>query len=409
MTVEQPYAQPAPSGRARTVLVIAIALLLALLIALVVVFYNLLKPAGLPVSAGTTSDDMVWIRSMYGFGPATDEQLYAPVSVAIAPNGDIWATDQTRSRIMVFRSDGTFRKLVHTGGGGTGKGQMARPESIAFDPDGNAWVADTQGGKVLEFGKNGRVIKELPAEAQARGVAADAEHVYILDLGKVLVYDRKTGKKITSFGARGRAPGQLDAYQGIAVKDGVVYIADSFNKRLQAFEADGKLLWTVPGGEAPRSGPSRSSGTADASASEKVPDHRWDLPQDVTFDGRGRLVAVDAFQFEIAVVDPKTGKVQAKYGDFGRADGQFFYPTSIAYDPARDWFAIADTQNNRIQIVRIPDTGARATSGVWRALSSPYRYLLVPLLLLLIAIALAAWSVWRMTRRRESEIEPSAE
>ncbi|TLM81873.1 MAG: hypothetical protein FDZ75_07750, partial [Actinobacteria bacterium] len=254
MTVEQPYTQPASatSSRARTVLIVAIALLLALLMGLVVVFYNLLKPAGLPVSAGTTADEMTWVRSMYGFGPATDEQLYAPVSVAIAPNGDIWATDQTRSRIMVFRSDGTFRRLVHTGGGGTGKGQLARPESIAFDPDGNAWVADTQGGKVIAFSQNGRVVKELPAETQARGVAVDAEHVYILDLGKVLVYDRATGKKLTSFGARGTAPGQIDAYQGIVAKDGVIYVADSFNKRIQAFETDGKLLWTVPGGTASR-------------------------------------------------------------------------------------------------------------------------------------------------------------
>ncbi|TLM97895.1 MAG: hypothetical protein FDZ75_03570 [Actinobacteria bacterium] len=412
MTVEPPNAQPVQAGssRARTVLIVAIALLLALLIGLVIVFYNLLKPAGLPETAGGGEDALTWVRSMYGFGPAADEQLFAPISVAIAPNGDVWAADQTRARIMVFRSDGTFKRLIHTGGGGTAKGQFQRPESLAFDADGNAWIADTQAGKIIALTQDGRFIRELPAEAQARGVAVDGDKVYMLDLGKVIVFDRNTGKKITSWGVRGAAPGQIDAYQGIVAKDGIVYVADSFNKRLQAFQDDGKLLWVVPEGSATREGPGSRKGTgSDSSASEAVPDHRWDLPQDLVFDARGRLVVIDAFQFELAAVDPKTGKVQAKYGDFGTADGQFFYPTSIAYDPARDWFAVADTQNNRIQIVRIPNSGGGAGSGVWRALSSPYRYLAIPLGLLLIAIALAVWAVWRMMRKNRAAETPLAE
>src|SRR5580698_9716947 len=33
------------------------------------------------------------------------------------------------------------------------------------------------------------------------------------------------------------------------------------------------------------------------------------------------------------------------------------YPTGIAYDKTRDWFAVADTSNNRVQIIRLPGTG----------------------------------------------------
>ncbi len=393
----QQQAAPAGTGRARTVLTIVIVLLLALLLGLVWVFYNLLKPVG-GAKEETTKASMKWVRSIYGFGPSADEQLLSPTSVAIAPNGDIYATDQTRSRIMIFRPDGTFKRLLHTGAGGTGKGQFIRPESVAVGSDGLVYIADPWAKKIIVFDRAGKFVREWPVLDQARGVYVDGDKVYVLDMGTVLVYD-KNGKKLAQFAKRGTKPGEIDAYQGIAARDGNIYIADSFNKRLETFSADGKVKWVVPGGVAVHTGPSTDAPEGgDESASKALPDHRWDLPQDVAFDGAGRLIVVDAFQFELAVVDPKTGKVQAKYGDFGREDGQFFYPTSVAYDSRRDWFAIADTQNNRIQIVRIPDSSGSAVSAAWRAVSSPYRYLAVPLVLLLLAIVLAVVVARRMSK-----------
>jgi hypothetical protein len=387
---------------------VAIVILALLLGVLVWVFYGLIKPKGLPSTIAET-EGMTWVRSIYGYGPASDEQLYAPGSVAIGPNGDIYATDATRARIMVFRSDGTFRRLIHTGAGGTGKGQFIRPESIDVDSEGVLWIADSQAGKVIAFDRAGAFVREFPIEIQARGIYVDNGRVHVLDLGRILVFDT-AGKKLGAFGVRGPQPGQIDAYQGITAKDGAIYIADSFNKRLQAFDESGAVVWTVPGGAASRRGPTKGGQSGpDGSASEQVPDHRWDLPQDLVFDGRGQLVVVDAFNFEIAIVDPKSGKVMSVWGDFGRNDGQFFYPTSIDYDANRDWFAVADTQNNRIQIVRIPGTAANPVAGVWRALSSPYRYLLIPLLLVLVALVLTALAVARMIRNRRAAEEPLAE
>lgn len=381
--------------RTRVSLIIAIALLVALLGGLLYLFYNLLQPAGGPDASAEKASDMVWVRSMYGFGPHQDEQLQAPASVAIAPNGDVYATDPVRSRVMIFRPDGTFKRLLHTGSGGTGEGQFVRPESLDIDQDGNVYIADSFSRKVIVFDRDGQYLREWPVDLQARGIVASEGKVYVLDVGHVIVFDTE-GNRLGAFGQRGPKPGQIDAYQGIAARDGFIYLADSFNKRLESFDESGSLKWVVPGGTASRSGPaSRTATGKDESASDKVPEHRWDLPQDLVFDGNGRLIVVDAFQFELAVVDPKTGKVEAKYGEFGRNDGEFYYPTSIAYDPRRDWFAVADTQNNRIQIVRIPDSGNPASAAVWRAVSSPYRYLIIPAALLafgvIAAIALAGW------------------
>ena len=385
---------PASPSRSRLVLTSVIAVLVALLIVLVAIFANLLRPAGLPDSA-PSEDGIQWVRSLYGFGPAADQQLLSPSSVAIAPNGDIYATDPTRSRIMVFRPDGIFDRLVHTGAGGAGKGQFARPESISIADNGDLYIADSWARKIIVFDSRGSYVREWPVDNMARGVYVTGGRVYVLDVGHVIIYTT-AGQRLGEFGTRGKRAGQIDAYQGIVARAGRVFIADSFNGRLQSFTESGAVVWTRPGASNSGSALDTRTVVGDGSGSESTADHAWDLPQDLVFDGHGRLIVVDAFTFEVAVVDPKTGRVQASYGEYGREDGQFSYPTSIAYDARRDWFAVADTQNNRIQIVRIPGSGSDSASRVWRAVSSPYRYLALPVLVLLLAILFATWTGFRM-------------
>lgn len=383
-------------NRARVILATAIFILLALLAGLVYLFYTLIRPAGIPRS-DTTVDKLVWVRSMYGFGPAKDQQLRAPSSVAIAPNGDIYATDPMRARIMVFRSDGTFKRLLHTAGGGTRKGMFIRPESIDIDESGDVYIADSWANKIIVFDSEGAFAREWPTDTQARGVACADGKVYVLGAGRVYVFDSR-GRAISAFGARGPMPGQVDAYQGITARNGTVYVAESLNKRLQAFSESGTIEWTAPDGPAGRRGPTNQSAPDTRPAPVSSIDVQWDLPQDIVFDGRGRIVVIDAFRFEFVVVDPETGAPLEKYGEFGRQDGQMFYPTSVDYDPVRDWFVVADTNNDRVQIFRLPKSSDQSGAVVWRALASPYRYLAIPVGLTLCALLLGAWMVRRSAR-----------
>jgi hypothetical protein len=115
------------------------------------------------------------------------------------------------------------------------------------------------------------------------------------------------------------------------------------------------------------------------------------------------------YDCSLAVFNPKNGKLIAKYGEVGAEDGQFFYPVSVGYDPGRDWFTVADALNRRVEIVRIPGSSAGAagtTASVSRALASPLRACLFPLLLLLLAVV--TYIVVRFVRRRRAVREASS-
>lgn len=377
-------ATPTTPNRTRWVLTLVVILLVALLAVLVALFVSLLRPVGLPSGApAAKADEMEWVRSLYGYGPSAAEQMLSPSSVAVSPNGDIYVTDPTRSRLLIFSADGSPKGVLKSDTPSIHAGSFIRPEAIDVAENGDVFIADSQAKKVIVFNRNKEFVREYPVDQMARGVYVADNKVYVLDVGKVIVFDI-AGKRLSEFGSRGRLPGQIDAYQGIAAKNGTIYIADSYNRRIQAFDESGTLLWARPD--------ATTTATQGAESS-------WDLPQDLAFNGKGELVVIDAFAFDLTVVDPKTGARGRSYGTFGRADGEFYYPTSVAYDERRDWFVVADTQNNRVQVVRLPGSAAQPIqASAWRVLSSPYRYLVPPACVLLLAVAFAAWSAWSMLK-----------
>lgn len=378
-------------SRARILLGVVIALLVLLLAVLGVYFVRVLTPARQVQTEQADTNGLVWVRSLYGFGPSAEEQLASPTSVAIAPNGEIYATDPQMARIMVFSPDGSFSRLLHTGMGGIEKGKFTRPESIACAENGDVYIADSFAGKIIVFTGDGEYLREWiipnPKDETPRGVYVKGNRVYVLTVGKLRIYDLQ-GKEVGVIGTRGRREGQIDAYQGVASDGKNIYIADALNRRVMSLDTKGKAVWTAPKDEKDAQG-------------DNAP---YDLPQDLCFDGNGRLVTIDAFKFELIVSDPKNGDVIGAYGTDGVADGAFMYPSSIDYDQNRDWFAVADTRNNRVQIVRLPGSGGGARSMVSRALSSPYRYCGIPLLLLIVVLVVA-YITSRKMRRADNEDE----
>src|SRR5207247_8905492 len=110
--------------------------------------------------------------------------------------------------------DATPVGLFYPGAAGANRGQFDKPRGIAIDKDGNFFVSDDQNLRIEKFDK--------------------------------------TGKFVTTFGTKGDADGQFNPIndQGVGTgpagmvtdKDGNVYVADTWNHRIQKFDNNGKFL-----------------------------------------------------------------------------------------------------------------------------------------------------------------------
>jgi rRNA-processing protein FCF1 len=104
------------------------------------------------------------------------------------------------------------------------------------------------------------------------------------------------------------------------------------------------------------------------------------LPAGLAIDEKDRLYVVDSFDFSIKVYT-NTGKFLAKYGgEGGTLEGQFRYPDGICYLGDRT-FAIADTGNDRVQVIRITLPGEETLAErlpwwIWLLLIPPILWLL---------------------------------
>jgi len=373
----------------------AIVVLIGVLAFLAVVFTRLQAP---PVELRPDRAGMQWVRSLYGFGPAAEEQLRHPYSVAIDPDGRIYAAEPAGARIMVFSPYGRFERVLSGGDLQPGQGGFAQPEAIDVNRNGELFIADSQDRKIVAFGSDGEFLREWRVDYMPRGIAVSAGSVYVLGEGTVNIYS-EVGAKTGQFGTRGPNPGQIDAYIGIEVFRDTIFIADAFNRRIQAFDRAGNLLWARPQRAEPRS--PMATPTAEPAS------FAWDLPQDLVVDGAGRLVVVDAFLFQLVVLDPESGEILSVHGDFGQQESTFIHPSSVEYDPQRDWFAVADTDNNRVQIVRLPGSGDDLTAGVRRLADSTARWV-VPTMLALILVLLVALMQWfrvaRLLRIQDADL-----
>jgi len=379
-----------PRGARGALLVILVLLVLLLAAVGYVVLKSQERVGGLDKKA-QLSGGMKWVKSIYGYGPAENQQLSRPTDVAVAPDGTIWAVDGQHFRILAFTPDGKIAGHIGDGARKNAKGSFMNPKGVGVGPDGRVYVADPGRNVVLQFEKNGTYIKEW-AVPTPNDVAISSDRIAVSSTAGVALFDINAGQ-VGLLGTRGKGTDQFDVAVGLEFgADGTLYIADTQNARVKAYDRSGKLLWISKGVHKfkPKGG--------EVTATEQL-----SLPAGVSLDGMGRVVLVDPFNFALYVLDPtQKGKFVATYGEFGKKDGYFEYPTGIGYDKGRDWFAVADTNNDRIQIVRIGGSSSNpAGAALRRATVGPVWLCCIPLFLLLAGAVL-------IFRRRRSE-EPAAE
>lgn len=181
--------------------------------------------------------------------------------------------------------------------------QFDTPRDIAYAPDGTLYIADANNHRIVHIDTEGQLL-----------------HTF----GEFGASDYNANTLASS--------GTFNEPWGVAVgPDGSVYVADTWNNRIQKFSANGEFV-TMWG----------QFGAAESAY------HFWG-PRGVAVDDQGRVFVTDTGNKRVVIFD-SDGNHLADFGGAGLGVGQFDEPVGIDVDDQGRVY-IADTWNKRIQIM----------------------------------------------------------
>ena len=130
----------------------------------------------------------------------------------------------------------------------TKDGQFLRPQHIAADDEENIYVADTGNAKIQKFSSNGKFLLSFGVRGDENeefgspvGIATHENNIYVVDshLNSIKKFD-SDGNFILKWGGEGSEDGKFSSPRGIEIdSEGVVYVVDTKNYRIQKFTTDG--------------------------------------------------------------------------------------------------------------------------------------------------------------------------
>lgn len=136
-----------------------------------------------------------------------------------------------------------------------GKGLYQIPHSIRIDPDGNVWTTDAKSSMVYKFTPEGKKLLEIAVGGQppdAKSEFCGTTDIAFAPGGRIFISDgyanarileyTADGKRVRQWGKPGTGPGQFHLPHGIAIDNGIIYVADRENGRIQRFDLQGKYL-----------------------------------------------------------------------------------------------------------------------------------------------------------------------
>ncbi len=187
--------------------------------------------------------------------------LNRPHDIALGPDGLLYVADSGNHRIVVFEPDGKLVRVFGNYGLAPQVGVLNEPWGLAVGPDGTVYVADTWNHRVSTYTAEGQHITSWGSEGPnqidnpyafwgPRDVAVDNQGVvYVADTGnkRVLAFDAN-GVYLRQIGSGGTQDGQLDEPVGLEIgNDGMLYVADTWNQRIQVFTQNGLpiRMWYV--------------------------------------------------------------------------------------------------------------------------------------------------------------------
>lgn len=154
----------------------------------------------------------------------------------------LYVVDTLNHRIVVMDENG--QRLFDFGHRGSADGEFNYPSHITLAGD-RVLVNDTMNFRLQIFDRDGNFLSSFGQHgdgtgdfAQPKGIALDSEgHVYVVDalFNRLQIFDQQ-GRLLLVFGGDGAGPGEFWLPAGIYIADDRIYVADSFNRRIQIFQ-----------------------------------------------------------------------------------------------------------------------------------------------------------------------------
>lgn len=305
-------------------------------------------------------------------GPAINVPLGTIQAVATDAQGNVYAADGSNFVVVKITRAGVLTVVAGNGtagysgdGGPATSASLVAPMALAIDGGGNIFVLDSgvtpdlMAGvcavrKITPDGIISR-IAGVGCSVQSKGFALDAGgNLYIADTGQV--------RKVTPQGTTSTIAGNgqccytgdgvpatstaLNNPYGVTVdRNGVIYIADTFNDRVRRVGTDG-IITTIAGGNG--RGYSGDGGLATAA--------QLNWPAAIALDGSGNIYVADMMNQRVrkitadGIIRTVAGAGTEGFGGDGGPGpaAALSSPSSVALDSSGNVF-IADSNNSRIR------------------------------------------------------------
>jgi DNA-binding beta-propeller fold protein YncE len=204
--------------------------------------------------------ELLKYRVVEGWGKHFYSPFVEVTGVAVDSKNNVHTFIRGVDPLLIFDEEGNFITCWGRGLFNWPHGLYVAPDDTIFCTDGDHTVKRfTQDGRLLMvLGKKGCPSDSGCVNKDYRTIKRGAEpfnlptDVFVDKDGTIYVSDgygnarvhkfSKEGELIISWGEPGRGPGQFNLPHGIYVHEGIVYVADRENCRIQLFDTEGKYL-----------------------------------------------------------------------------------------------------------------------------------------------------------------------